>query len=244
VAQTPKLAYVQTRIQSRHGERLDEADWRSLEAARSAGQFLDLARNTSLAPWADRLSAEMEPHIIERRLRAAWRETVEEIATWLPERWQKPIRSLAILPELPVRDYIARGYAPPSWLEDNNTLNDAALSSEMEKRVEGSSIGTDWLGRWREFRPSLSVAEASALDKLIGQLFTNFKNTSYETPASHYRPSRAVIEAACLRIFRRHAGSPIAALAYLLLAMLDFERFRGELLKRVLFGPSAERSAA
>jgi hypothetical protein len=244
VAQTPKLAYVQTRIQARCGERLDDADWRSLEAVRSAAQFLDLARNTSLAPWADRLSAEMALHTIERRLRAAWRETVEEIATWLPERWQKPIRSLAILPELPVRDHSARGYGSPSWLEGDDTFGGAALSSGEESGDAASSVGAEWLAGWREFRPSLSAGEAGALDKLIGTLFANFNTAYRDTPTSRYRPSRTVIEAVCFRVFRRHAGSPVAALAYLLLVMLDFERFRGGLLKRVLFGPSAERSAA
>ena len=73
---------MQARLQARHGERLDEGDWRALEAARSLDQFIDRSRATSLRRFTERLNASMPSHAIERVLRNGWRDYVAEVAGW------------------------------------------------------------------------------------------------------------------------------------------------------------------
>jgi hypothetical protein len=239
VPPAPKLAYAQARIQARHGERLSEAGWRRLESAKSAAQFLDLARSTSLAPWAGRVVADMEPHGIERGLRAAWRETVGEVADWMPAGWPAAVRLYAMLPELPIRDHLARGQPLPPWLEADEALREAPV-----KMTGTATVGADLLARWRESLPPLPHTEAKAAQDLVGSFFACFKRTNGGAPAFPCRPPRPALEAICLRAFRRHAGSPVAVFAHLSLALLDFERFRGELLRRKLFAVPGQRSGA
>ena len=243
MAPTPKLAYAQARLQARYGERLAEPDWRRLEAARSPAHFLELARSTALAPWAALVAADMDPHAIERRLRAAWRDTVEEVAAWLPERWRGAVLLFAMLPELPIRDHVARGQPRPLWLDQDDALREVR-AGETERSAGETNVGRDWLARWRALRPALPSAETKALDGLALRFFARFEVPNGGMPEFPYRPARSALESAALRAFRRHAGTPVAVFAYLLLATLDFERFRGALAERKLFATPDERSAA
>ena len=88
-------SYAQARLQARHGARLDEGDWRVLEAARSLDHYLDRSRATSLHRFADRLNAQMSSHAIERTLRAEWRRYVAEVAAWAAPAWQRQGLSLS-----------------------------------------------------------------------------------------------------------------------------------------------------
>ncbi len=242
MAPTPELAYAQARIQARHGERLGEADWRRLESARSAAQFLALARNTSITAWAARVAPDMEPHVIERGLQAAWRDTVDEVAGWLPAEWRDAVRCYGVLPELPIRDHLARGLPPPAWFERDERLR--PLADKTAKEPGELAVGAEWLARWHACLPPLPRGEAKALQALAARFFACFNIAERATRDSPCRPSRSALEAICIRAFRRHAGSPVAVFAHLLLALLDFERFRGELLARKLFATPDQRSAA
>lgn len=222
-----RLAYAQARMQARHGARLRPEDWRRLDAARSPARLIELARATALAPWAERVSAEMDPHALERALRAAWRGSVAEVAGWLPERWRAAALLLGETPELPLRDHLARGLPAPGWL-------DAEAARE-----ERAPVGPRWLARWRAaWLQDAGGADAAALDALARRFFGPL-----DAPSGAARPPQARLEAAALRVFRRRAGAKPAVLAHLLLASLDFERFRGRLLERALFA-AAERSPA
>jgi len=80
----PRWSYVQARLQARHGERLQEPDWRVIEAARSIDQFIERARASSLRRFTERMNARMPSHVVERMLRDTWRVYVAELASWVP----------------------------------------------------------------------------------------------------------------------------------------------------------------
>lgn len=229
-------------MQARHGERLREGDWRRLQAAKSAVHYLDLARNSALATWASPLSLNKDHHQVERILRSAWRQTVREVAEWFPPSWRAAISWCGELPELPIRDHSMHNLPVPSWAEPDDITADAARWSTTAQAE--ANAGAVWLRRWRALCPSLSGAEAKALDVLASQLFACLETPECGTPDFPYRPPRDMLQAICLRIFRRQAGSPVAAFAYLSLVLLDFERFRGGLIERMLFAEPDERTAA
>lgn len=217
-----KRAYAQARMQARHGARLDPEAWRRLEATRSAARLIELARTTALAPWAARVSAEMDPHALERGLRAGWRATAEETARWAPAPWRAGVLLFCEIPELPLRE--ARQGAAPAWIAADPRLAAAT------KRA-----GPRWRARWRA--AWLGEGGAAAIERLGARFFGHLDQLEPRAPA---RAPRAELEAESLRVFRRCAGAKAAALAYLCLALLDFERFRGLLLERAVFGTDRE----
>lgn len=237
-----KLAYAQTRMQARYGARPSAEDWRRLDTVRSPARLIELARATALAPWAELVSAEMDHHALERRLRAGWRASVAETAGWLPESWRGAVALLAETPELPLRDHVVRGLPAPDWLGGDERLAETAEDAAPPEADAGA--GPDWLARWRAaWLDGVSGAEAAALERLGERFFGHFARADIAA-----RPSRAELETASLRVFRRFAGARPAVFAYLCLAALDFERFRGRLLERMLFAAelfaAEERSVA
>ena len=127
----PPWSYVQARLQARHGERLHEGDWRTLEAARSLEQFLDRSRATSLRRFTERLNAGMPSHAIERVLRAGWRKYVAEVAgLGRAEIGGRPCVD-RLFPDLPAIDALLRGEAP-SWVRQ-----DPAFARCSLKRARG-----------------------------------------------------------------------------------------------------------
>ncbi len=124
----PHWRYVQARLQARHGDRLQEADWRALEAAQTADAFLERSRATSLRRFTEQLSAGMSSHAIERALRGAWRAYVDEVAGWLPTAWRPAVLWTALLPDLPAIDALLKGEAP-AWTKQDPAL---ALFTETD----------------------------------------------------------------------------------------------------------------
>ncbi len=84
--------YAQARLQARHGNRPDRAAWRRLHASASLEHFLDACARTGLEPWVAELHADQDPHQIERALGTAFGHYVDEVASWLPPRWQPVVR--------------------------------------------------------------------------------------------------------------------------------------------------------
>jgi hypothetical protein len=69
VATSNQFAYVQARLQARHGQRPSEDRWRLLESSPDLASYLQGARSTSLRPWVVHLPAESSTHQVERSLR-------------------------------------------------------------------------------------------------------------------------------------------------------------------------------
>jgi len=96
----PEFAYAQARLQARHGRRPGPPAWQALEASRTAAHGLAVAKAGPLARWTDALDDAGDAHRIEGHLRAAWRRYVDEVAHWLPVRWQASVRWFGGLSEL------------------------------------------------------------------------------------------------------------------------------------------------
>lgn len=109
--------YVLARIHARHGMRADEVVWSRLAAFQDYRGYLQALSGTPLAPFVVNLQAAADIHMIERRMRAAWRDYVSEVAGWHDKALCHAIGQLADLPDLPARGYLARGEPAPGWLE-------------------------------------------------------------------------------------------------------------------------------
>ena len=123
-----RLAYVQARLQARHGRRPTDDRWRLLEATPDLAGYLQAARATSLRPWVVHLPAESGTHQIERSLRRDWKIYVAEISRWLPASWR------------PAAAWI-RSTMSPSWL-----LSSRVLSSREYICTSSTLRSSGWQG--------------------------------------------------------------------------------------------------
>ncbi|HZD90587.1 MAG TPA: hypothetical protein VE224_10835 [Pseudolabrys sp.] len=254
----PHWPYVQARLQARHGERLDEAGWRALEAAQAADAFLDRARAGSLRRFAEQVNANLSSHAIERALRAAWRGYVAEIAAWLPPAWRPAVLWTSLMPDLPAIDALLadatpRWAAQDSWLapfsEPDMTRRHAALQASpfaplLPRDGDSTPLGARWAQHWRALWPQMSAADARALNALARAVRDHIVRLAHAGPQERSAPHRRDLERVVTRLFRRHAASPTAVFAHLLLTALDLERLRGGLVRRRLFEPARRRQAA
>jgi hypothetical protein len=251
-------SYVQARVQARLGDRLRESDWHMLEAARSFERLLERSQTTSLRRFTDRLTAEMTVHAVERVLRQEWRGLVDEVAAWTRPAWRAAVRWVAYVPDLPVIDRLRRGNAP-DWARDDPIFIElvevdaglpvpgarkAPLAPLLDSRNQGVMLLERWLTHWRSLWPRSSSADGRWLNEvveLVGQHVGRLARAgAHDTSATYRRELAQAFE----RMFRRHAGTPVAVFCYLGLVGLDLERLRGGLARRRLFEISSSGRAA
>lgn len=244
-----RWSYVQARLQARHGDRLDDAAWRILEAARSFDHFLERSRTTSLHRFTDLIEVRMPSHTIERVLRAAWRDYVAELATWVTPSWQPVVLWVAHFPDLPVLDGLFKG-AGPGWTREDPVFapfvhgglqeHAAALKASPFARLSPAtnrhgSLGAQWLAHWRTLWPRSANRDRRCLDDLVGVVANHFESLARAGLEDSSSPYRHDLEREATRIFRRCAGTPAALFSHLTLVALDLERLRGGLIRRRLF---------
>jgi hypothetical protein len=250
---SPRWSYVQARLQARHGDRLAEADWRALEAARALDQFIERARATSLRHFAQRMNASMTSHAIERALRVAWRDYVAEVAGWGPAEWRAAIVWAAHVPQLPVIDAAIRGERP-EWVSHDPDIASMAdenlrtiardkfpLRPLLPKPGSADTIAQRWFAHWRTLRP---YGEKQALNLLAEMIAAHVERLGRAGPQEASADYRRDLARKVTRLFRRQGGTPAAVFCHLALMALDLERFRGNLVRRALFGESSVREAA
>jgi len=249
----PRWSYVQARLQARHGERLQETDWRAIEAARSLDQFIERARGSRLRRFIDGVQARTSSHGIERVLRDAWRSYVTEVAGWVPEAWRQAVMWTSHVPELPIIDALLKG-AAPKWIRQDPVFavltetdvrkRSAALTNSLLDPLVASggreeTLAARWYTHWYSLWPQHRMADhKSALFDLAATINAHVERLDragiQETSAAYRRDlARSVT-----RIFRRHSGSPAAVFCHLALVALDLERLRGDLIRRRRFEPS------
>ena len=134
MSDSPRWSYVQARLQARHGERLQEADWRAIEAARSIDQFIERARASPLRRFTERAHARTSSHAVERILRDAWRAYVTEVAGWVPTAWRQAVMWTSYFPDLPIIDALLRGEAPV-WIEQDPIFAQLAETDLRKRRA-------------------------------------------------------------------------------------------------------------
>lgn len=249
MTETHRLAFIQPRLQARHGARPAERDWRMLRSRRSLGLYLDEAHSTSLGRFTARLHANMQPHTIERLLRAAWRDYVAELSTWLGVEWRPSILWLSHLPDLAVIDHLRRGGEAPAWLALDPRLAPLAISDatarERALRQEGlvplseGDAGTGASGRWRQHLARLWPTEERALLAALAVPLSALDDTAPRGTL----PMEAQLAELARRLtllFRRRAQTPLALFAHLGLVAIDLMRLRGDLLARRLFAEGSD----
>jgi hypothetical protein len=237
------FAYVQARLQARHGALPDAAAWRALEASRTAVHYLALARSGPFAPWVDGIGDTRDVHRIERSLRARWRGYVDEVARAVPARWQAATRWFAALPELPLIDALLRGAAPAALAADERfagfALPDAVARAAALRGAglapfaahERDDAASVWRAHWRQLAPQDDPAAPAYRPAEL--LLPRLRAHDAERAAADD------VRAALLKLFRRHAGSAVAVFAHLARVALDLERLRGGLVVRCLLEPGS-----
>ena len=135
MASTARFAYLQVRLQARHGTRIDESAWRRLQGSADFANYLRLAQQTALRPWVMSLHPGQDSSEIEQTLRRQFRNHIEEVAGWAPTAWRPAIRWAGRLTDLPALRHLLAGEPAPSWLRDDPKLR-AFVSEHIVNRLD------------------------------------------------------------------------------------------------------------
>ena len=244
-----EFAYAQVRIQARHGQLPDALRWRQLEASRTAGQLVAQWRAGPWADWVDALDELGDVHHIERQLRSRWRAYVDEVAGWLPSRWQGAIHWFGTLVELPLIDAVQRDAHAERWLRRDPRL--AAFSEQAPAARQQSLRAAGLLALERQGERDGASEQGDGLSDWLDE-WTRRLPPDASDPALLRRPAELLwpglsergslrglgVESvwhSLLRLFRRHATGAVAVFAHLALVWLMAERLRGGLVVRALF---------
>lgn len=251
-----ELEYALTRVQARHGERLDEAGWRRLEASRDLAQYLDAARTSSLAGWIAAVDPTHDCHAIERALRIEWRQYVRNLATWHPREFQAWLMWCAWLPWLSLIGELAASRPMPQWLLADPVCGPVALGSPTERAAAvartalaplapaitvRAPIGMLWRTHWQELQPQSDPQKDDLVRRLLRTVEAHFGRLSGDTGSTP--ASRTELAEHVVKLFRAAAGTVVVSVCHLTLLALDLERLRGGLATRCAF-PSLARVAA
>lgn len=243
------LEYAQARLSARYGERPDELTWRRIEHVRALPALLDQVRATALRRWISGIGTRSGAREIERALRGQWRELVDEVTAWMPEDWQPAVRWCAILVDLPLLQYLARGGAAPPWMREDPVYGEiaeresagfggmplaGALAPLAPAWSEPDRIGQVWLAEWRRRIRDARGANDPLVAEMAKVLEAHLRAFRDRAIRDGW-PLRRALQARLSLVFRRAMVNPAAAFAFLGLAALDLERLRGELLRRAVF---------
>lgn len=244
------FAYAQARLQARYGARPSEAVWEGLHALAELPAWLEQARATALRHWLTSISVTTPPHEIECLLHTHLRDTTGEVAHWVPSGWHAAVRWTEILQDLPALAHLLRGEAAYPWMRAEQNLRAVAEAEPAlrwrvlaqgpwaalaTRRAEGVLLDfwlAEWQRRWRATR-----VERSALEQLVA-LLRSSRTAFLRLDGARTAAARRALEARLAVLFRRGFSGPLAVFAWLLLATLELERLRGELVSRVLFSPA------
>lgn len=228
MSSSPRLAYVQARIQARYAQRPDASVWASLGQTEGVSRYLQQADAAGLGPWLEKLGVNSSSHAVEISVRESFRQLVREISGWMPGQWCSATRWCGLLIDLePIRIMVS-GEPSPDWFQDDPFLG--TLASEPATwpltelaPVDGNvnALGTRWRTIWRQQCPGMTARENRGLAALNALL-----------PVVAYDKH---VVAKLDRCFRNFSGGPIAVFSFLGLVLSDLLRLRGELLKRFEF---------
>ena len=253
---TARYAYLQTRLQARHGARNDAASWRRLQGTADFANYLQLAQQSALRPWVMSLHAGQDSAEIEQTLRRQYRLHIEEVAGWAPPAWRPAIRWLLRLVDLPALRHLLAGEPAAAWLHDDPNLRvftsehaairmDAMLQSDCRVLAQAWEAGTPlldaWLEHWQALWPN-AAGERRGMDEIL-RLLRQEMHILRQQSHDHGQERLDVLQARQVSAFRRYSFLPAAAFLHLALTSLDVARLRGDLLVRKLFQISPEQLA-
>lgn len=250
MAEDARFAYLQARLQARHGDRPAADDWRIAEASIDLAHYLDAVRRTALRRWLGDLNHEMEPEAIERQLRAAWRERVDQLASWSPEAWRPAVEWLRWLPYLPAVDHLLRGTKVSPWMRADPVMRELAYDEPQRRRealadsplapvraggdAGGPELVDAWLTEWRARLPDDACATGRELQEIVDAVLAHVEAMRTAADADG-QALRNMLAARLARRFRRGAGTCVALFSHLVLDGLELERLRaGTITRRLL----------
>jgi hypothetical protein len=251
---TSKFAYLQARLQARHGERNDEAAWRRLQGATDFANYLQLAQQSALRPWVMSLHAGQDSGEIEQLLRRQFRDHVDEVAGWVPAGWRPAVRWVGRLPDLPVLRHLLAGEPAPAWLRDDPALRafasehiavrqDAMLQSDCRVLAQAWQAGTPmweaWYRQWQQLWPVATRERRGMVE--LGRLLRHEVQERQHASPGNLQDRLETLQSRLVSAFRRYSFLPAAAFLHLALTSLDLSRLRGDLLVRKLFHISPEQ---
>jgi hypothetical protein len=187
-------------------------------------------------------------HEIERRLRAAWLDAVDEVADWQPAPWRESVQWLRWIVFLPALQKLARGGRAPAWMRVDPTLGPIVAGDPRERAValaqtplvplaagftSPPDVPLAWVRHWQALWPVERPAGAP-VERLLSMVRAQIEQLATAPPESTSRETLQSVERRFVRAFRRQPLSPVAAVAYLGLLALDLLRLRGALAVRAL----------
>jgi hypothetical protein len=226
-----EFAFVQARLQSRHGDALRATNWQAIEASRGVAQFLAAVRAGALAPWVEGFDESFGAHRIERTLRSRWAGYVEQLVRWQPAPWRALTRWFGVLPELGLIDAWRQSgvFASPSPRAKAGAEDLlAAFAVPYAPTGERSTVAI-WRAEWERRAPPPRPDIANLIRP--AHLLLPALGGDHSGRGAAAEPVRAAL----VRLLRRFAATPIAVFAHLALVALDVERLRGGLLVREMF---------
>jgi hypothetical protein len=251
VATNNQFAYVQARLQARHGQRPSEDRWRLLESSPDLASYLQGARSTALRPWVMHLPSESNAHQVERSVRGDWEAYVGEVSAWVPPPWRAGVDWFATLPYLPFFVHLVRGEPVPGWMRDDASLGHLATEDLDRRRealaasvmggiaqglTEGAAPMVAWLNGWAATWPAVGAGVARSLLEVRTAFERHDEEIRLDPANSPAGPRlRRPLLARLNTLFRRHSGQIAAVFAHIGLMSLDLERMRGGLVIRALF---------
>lgn len=255
-----EFAYAQARLQARHGLRPSESIWHRLEASKTLGHYLAVARDTALKPWVQHLSADADCHGIERSLRRDWAGYVVQVAAWQPAPWRPAVLWTVALMELPAVAHLLRELPAFGWMRQDPVLREFALDDPAARRIalldsdlapivrawhRDQALLNGWVEHWRKLWPRCGAKTRASLERLVTRYARHLARMAKGDQTQGIDETRGIQErrdltARLTYMFRGHSQQPAAAFCHLGLVALDLERLRAGLVRRSLFGEPAE----
>lgn len=249
MAKDAHLAYLQARLQARHGDRPSSDDWRVAEASTDLSHFLDAIRRTALRRWVGDINHEMEPEAIERQLRIAWRDAVDQVAGWSPQEWRPAVEWLRWLPDLPAVEHLMRGAKVAPWMRADPVMRELAFDEPQRRREAlaelplapvhpeneqaGPAVVEAWIAEWRNRLPAEGRDPRGELTQMLETARTHIE-AMRSSDHRHGRALRHQLANRLERHFRRGAGTATALFSHLVLDGLELERVRAGVMSRRL----------
>jgi hypothetical protein len=237
------LEYAFARMSARYGDRAPDALWRRIEHLRDFADALTVVRASPLAAWVVGVGTDASADAIETATRRHWRSLVAEVACWMPAEWAPAIAWCARLTDLPALLQAAHPASSSPWrleealyedLAEDARRGDRGLALLQEAAADGAArVLRAWRTEWARRLPG-PVARWPLLGALVTTLDTHAQVFRAAHPADGW-PLRRALQARLCVAFRRAAFDPSAAFVFLALTALDYERIRGELLRRRVF---------
>jgi hypothetical protein len=258
MAENASFAYLQARLQARHGDRPSSHEWRIAEASAELSHFLDALRRTTLKRWVAEVNHEMSEAAIERQFRQSWRETVDQVAGWAPEQWRPAVEWLRWLPDLPALEHLVQGGKIAPWMRDDPIMRDFAfddpnrrhdalehhplgvLASPDHPQVPGQTqVGALWVKAFMSLLPGTESSEQGEVDRLVS-IVRDHLETMRGSADADGRTLRNQLLEKLTRQFRRGAGTATALFSHLAIDGLELERVRAGVITRHLMPQRAE----